>query len=405
MPGDRDLIGATRDAFSRLISAVSDRFMNGRTSTTHSSGGMRFVLFQLLDSYVLSSFLFYFFVLLSSFVMMTQVFTFFDLLGDIVKNHVPMSHVLTYHLFLTPKLIYDTLPVSVLVAVLVTFGVMTKNNEVTAFKACGVSVRRLGLPVLLMSSALSAGLFAFDHYYIPQANQIQDAIRNEIKGRPVQTYLHPERKWIIHENRIFYYKYFDPSEKVMVDPYVFELSAKPFRLNREINATRARWQPDLRTWVWEKGVVRDICGVTECKVQEFTVTSFPELTETPDDFLKEVKQDKQMNYLELRNYIDDLQRSGFDTVRLRVQFYKKFSVPLFAVIMALISVPFGFLVGNRGAMAGIGVSIAIAMAYWGIGQLFEQIGNVNQLPPAVAAWAPDALFSLAGLYFMVRMRS
>jgi lipopolysaccharide export LptBFGC system permease protein LptF len=88
-----------------------------------------------------------------------------------------------------------------------------------------------------------------------------------------------------------------------------------------------------------------------------------------------------------------------------VQLHKKFSVPLFALIMAMISAPFGFLVGNRGAMAGIGVSIAIAMAYWGVGRLFEEIGNVNLLPPAVAAWAPDALFSLTGLYLLLRMRS
>ncbi len=73
--------------------------------------------------------------------------------------------------------------------------------------------------------------------------------------------------------------------------------------------------------------------------------------------------------------------------------------------MALISVPFGFLVGNRGAMAGVGVSIGVAMAYLGVGQLFEQIGNVNYLPPVVAAWSPDALFSLAGIYLMLRMRS
>jgi lipopolysaccharide export LptBFGC system permease protein LptF len=100
-----------------------------------------------------------------------------------------------------------------------------------------------------------------------------------------------------------------------------------------------------------------------------------------------------------------LQQSGFDTVRLRVQFHEKFSAPLFALIMAMISVPFAFLVGNRGAMAGIGVSIGIAMAYWGIGQLFEQIGNANQLPPGVAAWSPDVLFALAGTYLLLRMRS
>jgi lipopolysaccharide export LptBFGC system permease protein LptF len=88
-----------------------------------------------------------------------------------------------------------------------------------------------------------------------------------------------------------------------------------------------------------------------------------------------------------------------------VQFYQKFSVPLFALIMAAIAVPFGFLVGNRGAMTGIGVSIGIAMAYLGIGTLFEKIGDVNQLPPAVAAWSPDVVFALMGMYLLLRMRS
>ena len=403
-PGDRDILGAARDAALRLIAIVTKPFERKQAAVS-SNGGLRIVFFQILDNYVLSSFLFYFFVILFSFVAMTQVFTFFELLGDILKNHIAMSRVLTYHIYLTPKLIYDTLPISVLVSVLVTFGVMTKNNEVTAFKASGISVRRLGLPVLLMSVLLSGALFAFDHYYIPKANRKQDAIRNEIKGRYVQTYLHPERKWIIHDNRVYYFKYFDPTEKVMVEPYVFEIDFKDFHLIRMINANRARWQPNLKAWVWEQGTSRDSCGVLECNVQNFTATTFKELDETPDDFLKEVKQDKQMNYLELRRYIADLQRSGYDTIKLQVQFYKKFSVPLFALIMALISIPFGFLVGNRGAMTGIGVSLGIAIAYWGVGQLFEQLGNVNQLPPAVAAWAPDGLFALAGLYFMTRMRS
>ena len=86
---------------------------------------------------------FYFSVLLASFVAMAQIYNFFELLSYIIKNKIPLLKVFTFLAFLTPKLIYDTLPVSVLVGVLVTFGVLTKNNEVTAFKASGVSVRRL----------------------------------------------------------------------------------------------------------------------------------------------------------------------------------------------------------------------------------------------------------------------
>jgi lipopolysaccharide export LptBFGC system permease protein LptF len=71
----------------------------------------------------------------------------------------------------------------------------------------------------------------------------------------------------------------------------------------------------------------------------------------------------------------------------------------------MVSIPFAFLAGNRGAMAGVGLSLAIYIAYWSIGQVFEQVGDLSQLPARVAAWAPDVIFSLAGLYFLARMRT
>ena len=403
IPGDRDLIGSVRKFFDALTDRIAGRLARPRRAEKPGSG-MRIVVFQLMDSYVLSTFLFYFVLWLIAFITMIQVFNFFDLLKDVVKNHIALSRVATFHLFLTPLLIYKTLPVAVLLAVLVTFGVMTKNNEVTAFKACGISVRRLGLPVLVMSGVLSAALFAADYSWIPRANQIQDEIHNEIKGRPAQTYLHPERKWIKHDYRIFYIRGFDASEKMMIEPWVFEIDPKTFHLTREINANRARWQPQIRQWVWEQGTVRDLDGVDETH-SDFPVRTFEEIAEVPDDFLIPDPQNAQMNYAELGSHIRYLQDHGFDTEKLRVQYYKKFAVPVFAFIMALISVPFGFLVGNRGAMAGIGVSIGVAMAYYAVQALFEQMGNVNYLPAQVAAWSPDVLFALAGTYLMLRMRS
>ena len=112
-----------------------------------------------------------------------------------------------------------------------------------------------------------------------------------------------------------------------------------------------------------------------------------------------------MNFQQLAAYIRDLQRTGIDTITLQVRFYRKFAVPLFALVMALISVPFAFIAGTRGATAGVGVSFGIAMAYWAIGKLFEQLGDINLLPAAVAAWSPDFLFAMAGLYFFTRMRT
>ncbi len=405
-PGDRDLVGEIRGWFAnsyRRLRAIAPPI----ASRPRSAGRLGFVplLPQVLDTYILSSFLWYFGLFLSSFVLMTQVFTFFELLSDIIKNRIAMTRVLTYLFFLAPMLIYNSTPISAMVAVLVTFGVLTKHNEVTAFKSCGVSIHRLAIPVLLTSLSLSVLLFAFDYYYVPEANRRQDAIRAEIKGRPVQTYLRPDRKWIFGQgSRIYYYKYFDP-EGVMGGVSVYELDPVSFRLRRHISAERAYWSQSLRTWVFENGWRRDLYEAQAGRFEKFQATTFPELTEPPSYFLKEVKQDKQMNFRELADYVAELRQSGFDTVRLRVQYFRKFSVPLFTFILAMISVPFAFLTGNRGALAGVGVSFGIAISYWSVNMLFEQLGNINQLPAAAAAWAPNAVFFLAATYLLARMRT
>jgi LPS export ABC transporter permease LptF len=217
-PGDHDWVGVIRAWFGRTFTGLSAQLRQKSARLPRrraQTAGIR-LLPQLIDTYLLSTFLFYFAIMLASFVMMTQVFTFFELLGDILRNDIAMRKVATYHLFLTPKLIYDSAAISAMVAVLVTFGVLVKQNEVTAFKASGVSLHRLAAPILFACLLCSGLLFAFDYYVVPDANLVQDAIRNEIKGRSVRTFLRPDRQWIFGQgSRIFFYKYFDPSEKLM----------------------------------------------------------------------------------------------------------------------------------------------------------------------------------------------
>jgi LPS export ABC transporter permease LptG len=419
-PGDRDLIAVLSGWFGAAWSGLRRKLPVAAAQLRSRRRAWRLALFpQVLDSYVLKSFLFWFVLLLIGFVLMTHVYTFFDLLSDIVKNHIAMFRVFTYLFFLTPQLIFDSAPISVLVAVLITFGVLTKHNEITAMKASGVSLYRLAVPVLAGALLMSGALFAFAYYYVPDANRRQDAIRKEIKGKPVQTYLRPDRHWVFdpgpnNDPRVFYFKYIDGGQKVMQGPpgdntsvQVFELDPSNFRIHKHISAEKARWEPTLSRWIFENGWSRQDPGGRREQFKNFAgqATTFEEINERPDYFLQEVLQDQQMNYRQLAAYIRDLKRSGIDTITLQVSFYRKFALPLFALVMALISVPFAFLAGNRGAMAGVGVSFAIAIAYWAIGRLFEQLGDVNLLPAAIAAWSPDVLFAMFGMYFFTRMRT
>jgi LPS export ABC transporter permease LptG/LPS export ABC transporter permease LptF len=403
-PGDRDVMAASQAWLGRRFQALKSK-AGGKSAKAVFTAWRVPLLPQLLDTYILSRFLIYFGLLLSSFVALTLVFNFFDLMHDMVHNQIPLATMFRYLFFLTPELIYWTLPVSVLVAVLVALGVLSKQNEITAFKACGVSLYRLALPILIGSTLLSGGLFAFDHYYVPGANREQEALRATIKGQPTQTFRSRNTSWIMGKgSRIYYYRYFDPANSMMGDVNVFELDPKTFGMVRQIAAERARWYPAQNAWVFENGWYSDFHG-GDRKYNAFQVAPFSELNEPPEYFLKDPPKDERMNFLELDSYIRDLKQSGFDTMSLQTEFYRKFSFPIFALIMALIAAPFGFMVGNRGAMTGIGVAIIIAIVYWGVSSVFDKAGGAGQLPPAMAAWSPDAIFAMAGMYMVLRLRS
>jgi LPS export ABC transporter permease LptG len=359
---------------------------------------------MLIDIYLLQRFFYYFGVLLAGFVLIFDAFTLFDLLGDIAKNHIPVSMVLSYLRYLVPLMIYQLAPLATLVATLVTLAVLAKNNEVIACKARGISLYRLVLPLILAGALIAGGMFLLDDTFLPYANQRQDALRNQIKGRPAQTYYQPARQWIFGEgNRIYNYEVFDPDHQLFGGLNVFELDPDTFHIRRRIYATRATWEPTENTWALAGGWVRDFEGGQVKRYAPFKVTSLPELTEPPSYFRREVRQSYQMNWRQLGRYIKSLQQAGFDTSRLSVQWQKKFAFPLIAAIIVFLGAPFAFLVGTRGAVGGLALAVAIGVVYWATAALFEAMGSAGQLPPLLAGWAPDAIFGFLAVYFALKM--
>jgi LPS export ABC transporter permease LptF/LPS export ABC transporter permease LptG len=359
---------------------------------------------SVLDWYVLRGFLFYFVLLLAGFVLLFETFTFFELLDDISRHHTPSLDVANYFRFLTVSNFYQFSPLAALTAVLVTLGVLAKNNEIVAFKAAGISLYRVSLPLLAMGLVLAGGLVVLGDTYLPYANQRQDELYNEIKGRPPQTYFSPQHQWIFGENsKVYNYDLFDSDHNLFGGLSVFELDPGTFQLRRRVYAARAHWFAQQHTWVLESGWVRDFDDGHVTSYVPFVVDALPELGEPPSYFKREIRQSNQMNWPQLRRYIDSLERAGFDVARLSVQLYKKLAFPLIAPIIILLAIPFSLLVGTRGAVGGLALGLGIGIFYWAVSALFEAMGAVGQLPPFMAAWSPDLIFGFLALYFFLRM--
>jgi lipopolysaccharide export LptBFGC system permease protein LptF len=282
----------------------------------------------------------------------------------------------------------------------------------------------------VLTAVIAVSLFAFDDSgYLPAANRRQDALRAEIKGKPAQTFLRPDRHWISGQNatiqpvaqvlpqngpsaliparrtsepaRIFYYQFFDSGRNIFANLTVFEFDPATFTLERRIFASSARWDGRVNRWIFENGWVRKFSG-DNIEYQPYVVTTFPEIRERPEYFEKENSTSQDMNFSELDAYIKDLRQSGFDTRKLAVQLNRKIAYPMVTVVMAILAIPFALATGKRSGVTGFALAILLAVVYLGVASLFEAMGNVNTLPAALAAWSPDLLFTFAGAWFLLR---
>ncbi|MDD5543717.1 MAG: LPS export ABC transporter permease LptF [Acidobacteriia bacterium] len=392
---------------SNSLLARLKRLLKNTNNSAHRNASpfLRLLTPHIIDEYILRGFFGYLLLSLLAFIMIFIIFTLFELISDIVRNHVSPMTVILYFVYLIPQIIYWVAPIAVLVATLVNFGLLTKTNQITAMKASGLSLYRLSVSLLFSAALISVGMFLLQDFVLPGANQHQDAYRNIIKGRPPQTFLRPNQNWIVGQDskqlRIYNYKYYDPDRAAFADFSVYEIDPTTNHMSRRIASRHVYWDSYLRHWVFDDGWVRDFSLDDHSSFRSFTVTTFAEVNEEPGYFVKIVKLSEQMNAGELWRYIQSLQQSGFDVVRLMVQYYRKFAYPMIAFIMVLLAIPFSFSTGRRGALYGIGLSIGIAILYWAVGGLFEAMGGFNKLHPMLAAWSPNLIFGLGGIYLLL----
>ena len=129
------------------------------------------------------------------------------------------------------------------------------------------------------------------------------------------------------------------------------------------------------------------------------------MKEEPAYFEEEVKESSKMTYLELEDYIQDLQHGGFEVDHLRTELYKKLSFPVVSFIMSILGVPFSLTIGRRGALHGIAIGVFLGIVYWGAFGVFGILGTNGLLSPVLAAWGPNILFGAGGFLFLLGVRT
>jgi lipopolysaccharide export system permease protein len=380
---------------------------------------LRVPLVRVLDVYISREYLRLVVIGILGLLALFYVSTFIDLADKLFRGETTWAMLTRYFYFRTPQFVYYVIPMSVLVSTLVTIGLLTKNSELLVMRACGISLYRAALPLLICGVLASGLLYVMQERVLVSSNREADKLERTIRHWPeIATALN--RRWMVGTNgEMYHYDFFDQRLNRFTNLLVYRLDEDKWRLRGVTRANDAvvvaapAPDPNGRRWTgrygWTREMVRGEATAptgeeqAEVKYEPFTER---ELSLEPSSYFKtEEPNGDLMTYEQLSEYISRLDASGANVVPWRVDLARKVAFPFVTVIMTILAVPFAVTTGRKGAMYGIGIGIALAITYIVALSVFAALGKGGALPPLLAAWAPNLLFGAAAVYMVLTVRT
>ncbi len=361
---------------------------------------------KLIDRYLLRTFLVPFGYVLLAFCMLYVVFDLFDNLADFIEGDTPMPLVARYYFVLLPSVFIRIVPISLFLAVLYALSTLTKNHELTAMRACGISIFRLMAPFLAAGFVASLFVMAIHETIGPGAAYwCQNFVREQKKADPDLVYVKRQlavknqkarRAWLIGE--------FDTRTHRMRGIEITQ-QREDFSDEWKIRAKEARWL-DGHWWMSEVAEQPYDGESNPRGAPRFHMTrEMAQLNETPDFFLNETKDPEFLTSGELVTYLKmNSRRDPAALARIRADLHFKIAEPWTCLIVTLLGIPFGAQTGRKGAMLGVSLSIGLLFAYYVLVNIGLSMAKNMLIPPWVGPWIPNMLFLSIGLYMIRRMR-
>ena len=325
-------------------------------------------------------------------------------LDRFLRAKPPWVYIAQHFLYLVPRELYKGLPLIVLVATVFLFVMLTRQRELDALKAAGMSLYRACVPVLLIAFLVSVGALVFQETALPLiAAKAEEVDRVKIRGFPPRHLQQQGQMWYRSSDRRFLkIGLLDPVSRSLDGLIVLDLTPD-FRLADRLDVRRAQWVSD--GWEMWGGTARQIGAAQQVQSRSFDHRVM-EMPEHIDDFIRVQKLPDAMSFLELRAYVAKLRDGGHQVGTYLVQLYSKLSFPLVHFIMALVAIPFALAAPRSGGRAvGIGVAIMVAVGYWLVHSVALAFARADLLPAALAAWSANIIFTGLGTALFLNART
>lgn len=301
-----------------------------------------------------------------------------------------------------PSVIVITFPMSVLLGALMAFGRLSSSSELIVMRAGGQNFLRLAMPVFVAAFCISIGTTAFNEYVVPKANNAYNTIINEeIKHNAAPA----TQDHVILKNTkgadissLMYARQFDGNSKTLKDLTVQEFENDT--LVRVEKAANAEW--DGTQWIMHDGVIYDVSGgENTTRTMAFDHQVLP-ITQRPNKIKDSQKKPEELTIRELRDQIKLLDDNAVDTNKMKVEMYNRFALPLASLVCALVGAPLGVQKQRGSSSLGFGLSVIVILIYYSIMTLGNALGNGGRIPTYLAAFLPDIICGIAGIFLIYK---
>ncbi len=357
---------------------------------------------RLLDRYIFMAFFRTSFMVLAGIVVLFLCVTFLKEADDFIKHKAALVQIAKYYLYSIPGMAGQALPFAALIGTLLSLGNLSRNQEITAMRAGGLSLINIIAPVLLGGILISGLGFLNNEVFMPVYTARAAYIRNvEVEKKQQRVIFQQRRLWLRGpDNSIANIDLVTPDRREMIGVNIYKLNPD-FSVRERIKAGRLVWEETA----WKLRESQKFVTRGDTIISQTADGEVYNIVDKPEDMGMIVKSSEEMNFTELWDYVRKLKGSGYKAVRYEVDLHGKIAYPFASLLMVMIATPFSLQrVRSGGAARGIALSLLIATVYWALTSGGRALGLSGAMPPVQAAWLANTVFAVMAIVAIVRMQ-
>lgn len=359
---------------------------------------------KLLDRYMLRTFLVPLTYCLLAFALISVLVDLFDNIGDFLDAKTPFLIIVKYYVILLPSILYRIVPIAVMLAVIYSLYQLSKNNELTAMRACGISLNRLMVPYILAGLVISTVVLVENETIGPDAAYwchrfVREQRKDPRTARITQIAFKKERN-----NRIWNVR-FDTKTFELQNVEITQMRTNGPGQASKIRADGGQWLDSH--WVMTNVTIQtyDEDGAPHGAAEVFSMREMSEFNEKPDDFLNEVKDPEYLSSSDLLKYVRSHRVLEPQKVAsIRTDYHNRLAFPWASFIVVLMGIPVGTHTGRKGVMPAVAMSLGMLAGYYGLMMIGLALGKGMVIPPWLAGWLPIMTFLGTGTILVARLR-